>query len=455
MLCIINCDAINLKRIKQIQLDPKHMIPLTISTMAAHSEANINEIQLSRQKILRRISEDSRDLYSPSKKRRKLNDNALKEQQKHVVKHNYHDHAGETEHEFRKRLESRDLLHREFVVSDESSDENKAKKSKKQKIKGKKGPRGGVTDPFPLKLHRMLEKLEEKNLASVVSWQPHGRSFVVRKPKEFVNVVMPMFFRQTKLTSFQRQLNLYGFSRLTQGIDVGAYYHELFLRGKEFLCHGMVRTKIKGTGHKPANSPETEPNFYAMPSVSDVSINYKDYNDDDDAISHITPESDIPRQSEAHEQTDLDYMSSPTKQTQSLPPLIKPCTEIHPVMKRITQPNFFVQEYPLDPQDDLERDDKVNENDDSSSEFSLFQDDDPKDQLLSFEGKSFHYLDANDPLLSHIIKRPDETRSHNFSTSHLSFAGENDMWTDHFSNDFGCGSVSMDDMNFDIMVERW
>lgn len=99
------------------------------------------------------------------------------------------------------------------------------------------------------------------------------------------------------MTSFQRQLNLYGFVRLTAGKDRGAYvlvllnlssprhsphphcnshtlsptllpfnsyYHELFLRSRPDLCPNMTRTRVKGNGMKAASSPQTEPNFYAM-----------------------------------------------------------------------------------------------------------------------------------------------------------------------------------------------
>jgi hypothetical protein len=97
--------------------------------------------------------------------------------------------------------------------------------------------------------------------------QPHGRCFLVHKPKEFVDEIMPTFFRQSKLTSFQRQLNLYGFSRITVGRDRGGYYHELFLKNKLFLCQNMNRIRIKGTGIKGKASPSTEPDFYSMPPI--------------------------------------------------------------------------------------------------------------------------------------------------------------------------------------------
>jgi hypothetical protein len=107
---------------------------------------------------------------------------------------------------------------------------------------------------------------------------PHGRAFLVRRPKSFASDVLPRYFRQTKFLSFTRQLNLWGFKRITRGPDAGAYYHELFLRGRPYMANMMKRQKIKGTGMKLTPNPQTEPNFYddwpvvPMPSVSPVPL---------------------------------------------------------------------------------------------------------------------------------------------------------------------------------------
>jgi hypothetical protein len=130
-------------------------------------------------------------------------------------------------------------------------------------------PRGGVVTPFPLNLHAMLERVEQEGLGHIVSWQAHGRCFVVHDPKQFANI-LTRCFKISKVSSFQRQLNLYGFQRLTKGPDGGGYYHELFLRGKEFLSQNIQRITVKGTKIRARSNPEQEPNFYEMPWVSDI-----------------------------------------------------------------------------------------------------------------------------------------------------------------------------------------
>lgn len=178
-----------------------------------------------------------------------------KQNDRHFVVHNYHDHAHD--------LPENDL--------------QEAPSSKR---------RGGASMSFPLKLHAILDQVEEDGLAHVISWQSHGRCFLIHNPKEFTDYVMPKYFRQTKLTSFQRQLNLYGFSRLTIGKDNGGYYHELFLRNKVFLAKQMGRTKIKGTKYKAASSPDQEPDFYSMDPVTITPPVSDESSSDDGSYNH-------------------------------------------------------------------------------------------------------------------------------------------------------------------------
>ncbi|KAL7568576.1 hypothetical protein ACA910_002688 [Epithemia clementina (nom. ined.)] len=188
--------------------------------------------------------------------------------ERHFVVHNYHDHA----------LDQEDFSYEQI----EEEDEHGRRK-------------GGVAIAFPLKLHAILDQVEQDGLGHVISWQPHGRCFAIHQPKIFVDSVMPKYFRQTKLTSFQRQLNLYGFCRLTKGPDAGGYYHELFLRGKTFLTKKMIRTKVKGTRFKAASSPDQEPDFYSMPAVvvspsssPTSSPQYQSMKSSDDSISEAS-----------------------------------------------------------------------------------------------------------------------------------------------------------------------
>lgn len=159
---------------------------------------------------------------------------------RHHVKHDYHDH-----------------LQSESNCSYISSN-------------GSQGGACGENKAFPLKLHELLDNAEALGINGIISWQIHGRAFAVHNQKEFSTRVISVYFNQGKVTSFFRQLSLYGFLRITQGRDKGAYYHERFLRGKRSLAKAILRQKVKGTKVKGIPSPDTEPNFYSMPFVPEL-----------------------------------------------------------------------------------------------------------------------------------------------------------------------------------------
>lgn len=196
-----------------------------IGNRRPYAATGINVIQQPQQQQLKELSNDDSDVISEP---------SPKQAQHHItVQHDYHDHAHDNAADYEE----------EHPV------------------------RGGVTTPFPLKLHDMLNATAAEGLEDVVSWQPHGRCFVVHKPKDFV-LMLPQYFKLSKLASFQRQLNLYGFQRLTRGRDRGGYYHELFLRDRVFLSHSIQRSKVKGTGVRARSNPDQEPDFWAMPWVT-------------------------------------------------------------------------------------------------------------------------------------------------------------------------------------------
>lgn len=84
--------------------------------------------------------------------------------------------------------------------------------------------RHGREPTFPMKLHMILSK-EEFN--EMICWLPHGRSWRVLNQDEFEKKIIPLFFKHGRYASFHRQVNGWGFRRITSGNDFNSYYHEV------------------------------------------------------------------------------------------------------------------------------------------------------------------------------------------------------------------------------------
>ena len=78
---------------------------------------------------------------------------------RHLIVHNYHDYANVT-------------------------------KAEAEEVP-KKRRRGGVTTPFPTKLMETLDKIEADGYSHIISWQPHGRCFVIHKQRLFAERILP------------------------------------------------------------------------------------------------------------------------------------------------------------------------------------------------------------------------------------------------------------------------
>lgn len=154
--------------------------------------------------------------------------------------------------------------------------------------------RGGVIEPFPEKLHRLLQESEAAGLSDIISFTANGRAFTIHKPERFFKEIVPQYFRHKRLSSFKRQLNLYGFELISSGPYRGSYYHKLFVKGRPELCITMRRSVTSKT--YTAKPREERPDFLrsTSPSPSDTKQDpsKEDAKGDSDVNPNSAPQTD-------------------------------------------------------------------------------------------------------------------------------------------------------------------
>ena len=108
--------------------------------------------------------------------------------------------------------------------------------------------------PFPTKLYHLLEDAETEGHEDVVSWILNGKAFRIHKPKTFCRDIMPIYFRQSKLKSFTRQLYIYGFSKVSEGMHQGAFFNPNFVRDDGDSCLKLRRNSLSDQRRKKKSS---------------------------------------------------------------------------------------------------------------------------------------------------------------------------------------------------------
>ena len=65
---------------------------------------------------------------------------------------------------------------------------------------------------FPFKLHKLLDAVSDCGDSPAIAWLQDGKSFRIYNRSRFANEIMPIYFATTRFRSFQKNLNLWGFT---------------------------------------------------------------------------------------------------------------------------------------------------------------------------------------------------------------------------------------------------
>ncbi|XP_015072976.1 heat stress transcription factor B-3 [Solanum pennellii] len=105
--------------------------------------------------------------------------------------------------------------------------------------------------PFLLKTYMLVE---DPATDDVVSWNSDGSAFVVWQPAEFARDLLPTLFKHSNFSSFVRQLNTYGFRKITT--SRWEFSNDKFKKGEKNLLREIRRRKAWTNRQQPNNKKD-------------------------------------------------------------------------------------------------------------------------------------------------------------------------------------------------------
>lgn len=108
--------------------------------------------------------------------------------------------------------------------------------------------------PFLVKTYKVVE---DPTTNEVISWNEDGTGFIVWQPAEFARDLLPTLFKHCNFSSFVRQLNTYGFRKVST--TRWEFSNEMFRKGQRELMCNIRRRKSCPHSHSHNKSHQVVP----------------------------------------------------------------------------------------------------------------------------------------------------------------------------------------------------
>ncbi|XP_019757209.1 heat shock factor protein isoform X2 [Dendroctonus ponderosae] len=141
-----------------------------------------------------------------------------------------------------------------------------------------------LSSNVPLFIKKLWIIVNDESNKEIISWNSSGDGFEMHDQLGFISQTLPKYFKHNQLSSFVRQLNLYGFHK-SQSIerDEFQFTHPFFLKDVPQLLP-LIKRKVP-SGRSQSTKPTPNENSPHAPIVQELVGTIKNITDKSDAIA--------------------------------------------------------------------------------------------------------------------------------------------------------------------------